>query len=135
MAILLSMGNVQRVIVYGDSVALAGITASLALDPECEVIGHTMTVDRQELCMLQPDVVIYELDAVRPEFPYMLSRELPGLLLVGIDVETNRVFLWAGQQVKVLSSQGLAEIIHQATFLYPYRTTEAHIVPFDGGQS
>jgi hypothetical protein len=135
MAILRSMGNVQRVIVYGDSVALAGIKASLVLDPKCEVIGRSITIDEQELCMLQPDVVIFEAGAVRPEFPYTLSVELPGLLLIGIDVETNRVFLWAGQQVKVLSSQGLAEIIHQATFLCPYRTTSAHTVPFDGGQS
>ncbi len=107
------MAKVQRVIVYGSNIALAGIKASLGKDPGIEVLGQAFTQDRQELCRLQPDAVLFELDAVPPEFPYALSKELPGLLLIGIDPETNRVLLWSGEQVSGLTSQDLAHIIHQ----------------------
>jgi hypothetical protein len=107
------MTKVQRVIVYGSNVALAGIQASLGKDPGMEVIGHTIAHNQQDLCRLQPDAVIFELEAVPPEFPYTLSKELPGLLLVGIDLETNRVLLWSGEQAIGLTSQDLAQIIHQ----------------------
>ena len=113
------MERKQRVVVYGDTVALAGIEASINLDPGCEVIGHAWPIDQQEMCKLQPDVVIFELDAVRPEFPYALSKELPGLLLIGIDPETNRAQLWCRQRAEGWTSQDLAEVIHQAKFHIP----------------
>ena len=34
-----TMGKARRVLVCGDSVALAGIAASLSLAPDCEVLG------------------------------------------------------------------------------------------------
>ena len=113
------MESKQRVVVYGNTVALAGIEASIHLDPGCEVVGHAWPIDQLELCKLQPDVVIFELDAVRPEFPYTLSRALPGLLLIGIDPETNRVQLWSGQRAEGWTSQDLAEVIHQAKSQIP----------------
>lgn len=103
-------------IFFGNSVALMGIEASLGLDPECEVIGRAPTIDPQELCSLHPDVTIFELDAVPPELLYALSKEIPGLLLIGIDPESNRALLWSGQQAEGLSSQDLTQIIHQARF-------------------
>ncbi len=108
------MTKAQRVIVYGSNVALAGIKASLGKDSRIEVIGQAFTQDQQELCRLQPDAVLFELDAVPPEFPYALSKELPGLLLIGIDPETNRVLLWSGEQAIGLSSQDLAQLIHRS---------------------
>ena len=118
------MGKVQRVIVYGNSVALAGIEASLDMDPECEVIGHAWPVNQQGLCDLQPDVVIFELDAVQPEFLYTLSKELPGLLLISIDSETNRALLWSGQQAQGWTIQDLEQVIHQASFNIPISRRE-----------
>jgi hypothetical protein len=113
------MEKKQRVVVYGNTVALAGIEASIHLDPGCEVIGRAWPIDQQELCKLQPDVVIFELDAVRPEFPYALAEELSDLLLIGIDPETNRAQLWCRQQAEGWTSQDLAQVIHQAKFRIP----------------
>ena len=113
------MEKKQRVVVYGNTVALAGIEASIHLDPGCEVIGHAWPIDQQELCKLQPDVVIFERDADRPEFPYALPKKLPRLLLIGIDPETNRAQLWCRQQVEGWTSQDLVQVIRQAKFRIP----------------
>jgi len=115
------MEKKRRVIVYGNTVALAGIEASMILDQGCEVVAHAWPMDRRELCRLDPDVVIFELNAVEPEFPHTLSKELPGLLLIGIDPETNRVQLWWGQQAEGWTSQDLSQAIHQAQFQIPSR--------------
>ena len=113
------MGKIPRVIVYGNSVALEGIASSLSLDPDSEVTGHTMPIDRQELCELHPDVVIFELDAVPPELLYALSKEIPGLLLIGIDPERDMAQLWSGRQAEGWTSQDLSQVIHQAKFNIP----------------
>ncbi len=103
----------RRVIVLGDTLVLAGIAASIGKDPGCEVVAQALPAGRRELSALQPDVVIFDLDAVQPDFQFNLGQELPGLLLIGVDSKTNRVVLWCGQQAEGLSSQDLAQIIHQ----------------------
>lgn len=99
--------------------ALAGIETSLNLDADCEVVNQALPAAASELSELQPDVVIFELEAVPPEFIYILTKELPGLLLIGIDLETNRALLWSGQQAQGWTSQDLAQVILQARFFVP----------------
>ena len=94
------------------SVALAGIAASLSLDPDCEVLSHAWPITRKELHCLAPEVVLFDLNAVPPSFVYTVSSELPGALLIGIDLETNRALLWTEREAEGLSSQYLAQIIH-----------------------
>jgi DNA-binding NarL/FixJ family response regulator len=113
------MPKIHRVIVCGNAVALAGIESSLSLDPDCEVTGHAMPVEPQELARLKPDVVIYALDAQQPELLYPLAKELPGLLLIGIDLETNRAVMWSAQQAEGMSSHDLVQVIHQAKSKIP----------------
>jgi hypothetical protein len=108
-----------RVIIYGSSVVMSGIAASLGLDPDCEVSGCVMTVDRQVLDALQPDTLVFEKDAISPELLLTLSQEIPGLLLIGIDPQTNRALVWSGQQALGWSSQDLAQIIVHAKFYIP----------------
>jgi hypothetical protein len=108
------MGKPQRVFVCENNVALAGIASSLSRDPECEVISRGLPIDREELSNLHPDVVLFDLDAVPPAFVYILSRKLPDLLLIGIDLETNRAPLWRQRRAEGLSSQDLMQVIHQA---------------------
>ncbi|MCJ7556197.1 MAG: hypothetical protein MUP90_04695 [Gammaproteobacteria bacterium] len=98
---------------------LAGIAASIGMDPDFEVVGHEVTIDQQDLYALHPDVVIFDLEAVQPDFRYMLAQELPGLLLIGIDPETNRAVVWSGQKAEGMSSQDLVQVIHQNKFNIP----------------
>ena len=106
------MEKTQHVLICGDSVALAGIAASLSLDPDCAVLSHAWPITRKELHCLLPDVVLFDLDAVPPSFVYTVSREVPGALLIGIDLETNRALLWTERQAEGISSQDLARVIH-----------------------
>ncbi len=124
------MEKKQRVMIYGNSVILAGIKASISLDPNCEVVNYDMTSGQEEIYALRPDVIIFDLNAVQPDFHYKLAQELsrlpgqPRLLLIGIDPETNRALVWSGWEAKALSSQELALMIHQSNFSIPISRRE-----------
>jgi hypothetical protein len=107
------VAKTQRVLVCGSSVALAGIETSLSLEPDCEVLSLALPITREELHCLQPDVVLFDIDSVPPSFVYSVSCELPGALLIGIDLETNRALLWTEREADGMSSQDLARVIHQ----------------------
>jgi hypothetical protein len=108
------MEKTHRVLVCGSSVALAGIETSLSRDPSCEVLSHALPINRDELRTLQPHVVLFDLDAVPADFIYTISRELPRLLLIGIDLETNRAVLWTERQAAGMSSQDLVDVIRRS---------------------
>lgn len=108
------MGRPRRVLVCGDSVALAGIGTSLAGDPDCEVASHAWPICDDELRDLHPDVLLFDLDSVPPAFVYTTSRALRGVLLIGIDLETNRALLWTGQEAEGLRSRDLVDVIRSS---------------------
>lgn len=106
------MDTRQKVLLYGDSLVLAGLQASLSSWSGLEVIDlDGLVASEQELCALRPNVVIFDLGAVQPGFHYRLVEKLPDLLLVGIDSATNRVLVWSGQQLRELCTQDLVHMI------------------------
>ncbi len=88
-----------KILLYRDTLVLAALQASLAAQPDLDVVGlNGMAASEQTLCALRPNVIIFDLGAVQPAFHYALVEQLPDLLLVGIDASTNRVLVWSGQQ-------------------------------------
>jgi hypothetical protein len=106
------MEKVHRVILFGDSLILSGIQASIRLDKRCETVTCPPTACLEELVALRPDALIFVLDAVEGDLLYRLSRALPGLLLIGIDPETSRAIFWAGQEASDVTSSDLTRAIH-----------------------
>ena len=105
-----------KVLLYGDTLVLAALQASLAAQPGLDVTGlNGMAASEQTLCALRPNVIIFDLGAVQPAFHYGIVEQLPDLLLVGIDASTNRVLVWSGQQLHELSTIDLVEVIGRHT--------------------
>jgi hypothetical protein len=99
---------------YGDTVVLAGLSASLTSYSELEVTTLDGPAAMEgDLCALQPDVVIFDIGAVRPAFRFELVEKLPDLVLVGIDPGSNRALVWSGQQVCQLSTGDLVQLIER----------------------
>lgn len=100
-----------RILLYGDTLVLAGIQASLGSDPSLEVIRPARLTSEQELYDLRPDVVIFDVATVQPELRYVLMQELHGLLLVGVDPETHQALVLSGQPVRALTTDDLLHVI------------------------
>lgn len=104
----------QRILLYGDSLLLAGVRASLEACLAFEVISlDALHATEQELLVSNPDIVIFDNDSLRPQFHYNLIQRQADLLLIGIDPDSNGVQLWSGRYLRELSVQGLVEVIHQ----------------------
>ncbi len=101
-----------KVLIYGDTLVLGCLRASLAAYERIELTSlDAPDATVQQLCSLQPDVIIFDIEAVHPASLYSLAWKLPHLRLVGIDPNTNRVTVWSGQQLSELSTGEFVEVI------------------------
>jgi hypothetical protein len=103
----------QRVVLYGNSLVLAGVGASLKAYPGIELIclDAQPPAAAQELCALSPAAVIFDLGAVPPEFPFSLLREQPDLVLIGVDAAGDKLLVLSGQQAHSLTTEALVQVI------------------------
>jgi hypothetical protein len=103
----------QKVIVYGDSLILSGVYASLEIYPGIELLNLVQPLDRppEELRLLHPAAVIFDLGSVKPEALLSLLQQ-PDLLLIGIDPDTHQALVWSGRQATAVAAADLVNVIH-----------------------
>ena len=101
-----------RVILYGRSLILSTVAASLQRHPHLEVVPLALPLPTvQELGALCPQVVIFDLESVPPEFPFSLLHEQPGLLVIGMDAAGDKLLVLSGQQARSLTTETLVQVI------------------------
>jgi len=100
----------RRIVLYGTSIIVGTVGASLKRSPQYEVIP-LLPARQSELGALAPDVVVFDLEDARPNEAFSLLESLPGLMLVGLSPDTNLVKVWSGRQLRELSTNDLLGII------------------------
>jgi len=70
----------------------------------------------QRLSVLLPDVLIFDLAAPDSptsdlHFPASILQEHPGISLIGLDLNSNKVLVLSGQEHTVLAINDLAQVI------------------------
>jgi hypothetical protein len=106
-----------RVAVYGRSLSMAGIAASLRAAPALEVI----TLDPDVLTALQQinefiaTVIVFDRDAVPSDLVISLLREQPGLQLIGVDPSSNQLLVLSSHPAQALSVAELIEVINRSS--------------------
>jgi hypothetical protein len=68
---------------------------------------------QSELEATAPDVVVFDLEATRPEVAFSMLESRPGLKLIGISPDNNLVRIWSGKQLRELSTQALLDVINE----------------------
>lgn len=88
------------VVLLGESLLMDGVAVSLAGKGMLGTIRMDSDVVDIRECLetLQPDLIIFELDA--PQSPSVLSllREQPGILLIGLDLACSRAIVLNSRQ-------------------------------------
>ena len=102
----------RKVIVYGDSLVLEGVCATLAGFVDIQVIplnspGNTLA---KEILVQNPVALIFDTSAGQPNFPGVLLQQ-PDLLLIGIDPETHKAMVWSGRQAAAIEAADLLNVI------------------------
>jgi hypothetical protein len=102
-----------RVVLYGNSVFLAGIRADLERDASLELIpieaGDPDATDMVRAC--RPRALLFDLAAEQPRFEVML-RERSDLLLIGVDASSDELLVLSSQPAKAWSISDLVQLIH-----------------------
>ena len=103
----------KLVIVYGNSLNMAGIAASLNADTSLDVVCIDAQTPnfRQSLDGLEPATILFDLTDPPSELDLGLLLDRPGLLLIGVDHSSDEVLVLSGQLRKVDSGRELAEIM------------------------
>ena len=106
------MIKVRRVILYGKSVILGTVGASLDCYPDLEIVALSPPLpDVEALEALAPDVILFDIDLGQPEPIFFLLKDHPNLLLVGINPENEQVKLWSSAEGEVLTAEDLLQLI------------------------
>jgi DNA-binding NarL/FixJ family response regulator len=103
----------RSVVIYGDSVVLAGIAAALAQRPDLQVVmlGPETTTMAQQLECVWPDVVIFDQGQTNVHSVLARLEQYRHVLAIGVEANSNQMVLWSSQSARVLSMQDLVQQI------------------------
>ena len=103
----------SRLVLYGDSVFLAGIKAELERLSALELIAvEPGGADVTDLIRSwNPCAVLFDLNAEHADFAIALLRQKPDLLVIGVDPACSELLLLSGRSTQALSVMELFEVI------------------------
>jgi len=106
----------RRIVLYGDSIILGSVGASLERVPRFEVTHLSPPLPgASELEPMDPDVIVFDVDSDVAAGAFSLLETRPGLLILGISPDGNVVRQWSGRQYTELSTSDLTALIEAAS--------------------
>ena len=114
-----------HIFILGNSLILNALGESLQRSGHFDLTSLELPKDVKELEPLKPDAILFDLDTPHTESIFSLSESCSKLLLVGISPDTNIVKVWAGRQLRELSTQGLLAVIKD----------QLNVSPTEGGSA
>ncbi len=105
----------RRVLVYGNSLSMAGIVASLKEDKTLEVLCANIDSPRAIQSVNENDItaIVFDLDYPPLRLDISLLRDLPGLLLIGVDPSRDEMLVLSSSPEQALSMADLVKVIRQ----------------------
>ncbi len=107
------MERTHTIVLYGASLSVAAVGAGLADKPGWQVIPMSPVTPTasQRLRQLRPDVVLFDLAAAQPDTVIPLMKELPDLLLIGVDLANQQALVLSGEQPKLVTTDDFVRLI------------------------
>lgn len=96
------------VVLYGNSLALSGVGASLEAHPGLRIVQVAAAVDA--LSTLEPDVIVFDLAAAQPDV-LGLWRQHPHVLPIGVDMLEHRAVVFSEQSSRARTADDLLRVI------------------------
>lgn len=107
------MNKQTRVVVYGSSLSMAGIEASLRIDPSLAIttVFPGSPTALAELDGFNPEVILFDLNESSVDLQVQLLRERPGLRMIGIDAGSDKLLVLTCHSATALTVADLVKII------------------------
>jgi DNA-binding NarL/FixJ family response regulator len=105
----------KKVVLYGSSIFIAGLEASLKAVSGLEIqrveLQRDDSLDR--LLTEAPDVIVIELGISSGDQAFSLLKAFPGVALIGLDTESNRLLVLSMQQESAMTTADLVQVIQR----------------------
>jgi hypothetical protein len=99
------------VVLYGNSLALSGVGASLEARPGLRVVRvDAADASAEALSKVEPDVVVFDLATAQPDVVALWRRD-PPVLPIGVDLLKHQVVVFSGKRSRALTSDDLLRVI------------------------
>lgn len=106
------MGRKKRILLYGNSVVLGCVGASLEGTGRFEITHLSRSLPGPfDFEALTPDVILFDAENGNAEAAFSLLKERPDLLLMSVSPDRNVVRLWSGRQYQELSTMDFTALI------------------------
>ena len=101
------------VALYGSNLVMSIIGASLQEMPEFQVqqIQGSLPDIIDKLEAPPPGVILFDLAEAQPRFAVPLLRDHPTIMLIGVDVRSNKMLVLFGEQSRLLTADDLVQVI------------------------
>ncbi len=100
----------RRIVIYGNSVIMGALRASLLRSRRYEVIS-LLPSQQDRLEAIAPDVVLFDLDAARPDAAFSLLESRQDVMLIGVRPDRSLGKVWLGRPLCELSTHDLMQLI------------------------
>lgn len=109
------MENRRRVAVYGNSLNMAGIVASLKVDTTLEVLCVNLDSPEARQSLDENDLaaIVFDLSDPPLGLDLTLLRDRPCLLLIGVDPSRDEMLVLSSHPEQALGVVDLVKVIHQ----------------------
>lgn len=106
------MAERRRILVYGNSLVVEGVGASLRRAGGFDVFRVDPPLPGPSgLEDMAPDVVLFDVEGQHPEPVLALLESLPDLLVLGLSPDGNVARLWTGRRYHDLTTGDLAALL------------------------
>jgi len=105
----------RRVAVYGKSLNMAVIVASLKADSTLEVFYVDLDSPKAPQSLEENDLaaIVFDLSDPAHKLDVTVLRNRPGLLLIGVDTGKNEILVLSSRSMQAHSMADLVDVIHQ----------------------
>ncbi len=107
------MDKIRRVELYGSDLVVSTVGANLRGRAGFQIlqIDPLLPDAPQRLNAAHPDVVLFDLAGIQPDFTIAVLRRHPGLLLIGVDLKTDKMLVMSGEESQLLTTEDLVRTI------------------------
>jgi len=107
------MEKTRRVVLYGSDLVVSTVGANLRGRVEFQIlqIDPLLPDALQRLEAARPDVVLFDLADTQPDFTISVLRKHPGLMLIGVDLKSDKMLVMSGEESRLLTTDDLVHMM------------------------
>ncbi len=107
------MEKIRKVVLYGSDLVVTTVGTNLQGRVGFQIlqIDPLLPDALQRLEIARPDVVLFDLTNTQPDFTVTVLRKHPGLLLIGVDLKTDKMLVMSSEESRLLTMDDLMRLL------------------------